>query len=155
MSVRDTIFSALVTRLEAVTVANGYATNVSSPVLRNALPQESVTIPDGYALVSVFDEGDSATISYWTSNKITLETRYVIRAAIASTRLGLVPTQRADNWMGDMRKLAYTLSATPSLLSANVRSVSMDAIQGWNVSETDALIIVPFKILYWIDQAAP
>ena len=153
MSARDTMFAALVTRLEAVTVANGYATNVSSPVLRNVLRQESVTIPDANAYVSVSDEPESAPITYWANNKITLKTRCIIRAVIASTRLGLVPTQLADNWAGDMRKLASTLSATPSLLSANVRSVAMDAIDTWNVSDSDALIVVPFKILYWIDQA--
>lgn len=154
MSVRDTIFAALVTRLEAVTPANGYNTTVTQ-VLRNTLPQESVTIPDGTALVSVIDEGDSEPLTYWSSNKMTLEARYVVRAIIATTQLGLVPTQRADNFLSDMRELAFTLSGTPSLLAANVRYVALDAFPGWNVTESDAVIAVTFKILYWIDQAAP
>lgn len=154
MSVRDTIFAALETRLLAVKTSAGYATNVAQ-VLRNALPSEQETIRDGYALVSLFDEGDSDVIQYGGSNDILIEVRYVIRAEIASTRLGLTPTQAADNWMGDMRKLVYTLNATPSLLAANVRSVEMKATVGWNVTETDAIIAIPIVILYWITQTTP
>ncbi len=154
MSVRDSIFSGLVTRLEAVKTGNGYASNVAL-VYRNALPAESVTIKDGHALVSLFDDGKSATIQKGASNRLLKEARYVIRAKIQGTRMGLTPTQLADNWDGDMEELAYNLNATPSLLHANVCAVEMDAYAGWNVSETDAIIAVPFLVLFWFDQTAP
>lgn len=156
VSVRDTIFSALATRVGAVTVANGYASAVNSPVEKNVFANDSRSVPDGEALVSLFDEGDSEVIQYGASNRILLDTRYVIHSRIKSATRGTVPTALANNWLGDMRKLAYTLNASPtSLLAANVRSVEMEAVAGWNVGEFEALIVVPFKILYWIDQATP
>lgn len=156
MSARDTIFAALITQLEAVTIANGYATTVVAPVQKNVAPQESRTIPDGQALVSLWDEGDGDVIQWAGGNDVLLETRYLIHCFIASTRQGLTPTALAGNWLGDMRKLAYTLNASPtSLISANTRSIEMMAIAGWNVTDQDALIVVPFKVLYWMDQVTP
>lgn len=154
MSARETIFANLITRVQAVTIANGYATDVVSPVDKNVLPKDSRTIPDGKAYVSIFDDGDGAPIQYGASNRILLELRFVLVTKITSTQYGLVPTALANNWMGDMRKLVYTLNATPSLLGSNCESVEAGEV-AWTVSDTDALIPFPVKILYWMDQATP
>lgn len=146
----------MITRLEAVTVANGYATDVVTPVQKNVVPQETVVIPEGDAMVSIFAGTDGPVIQYASGDEVLLQMTVMVLAAIGTTQRGLVPMEIANNWIGDMRKLAYTLNASPtSLLAANVRSVELDAIEEPSLSDTDARIVTAFKILYWIDQVTP
>lgn len=161
MSVRNTIFEALITRLGAVTVANGYATSVAvdgggHPIVLRVIPHsEKLNVPAGKAIVAITDEGEIQPIRYYPASKLLLQTKYVIHAIIGGSAMGLVPTLAGNNWIADMRKLTRTLNATPSLLSANVRSVELEYFPGENVSEMNCFVVMTMSIIYWIDQTAP
>ena len=155
MSVRSTIYDNLLARLALVTVANGYNTNVISPIAKNVLHSEVDNIKLGSARVSVLDDVDSEPIQYATANRVLLEASFVVRAQIGAVNFGLVPSTATNNFVADMHKARRLIKATPSLLHANVYTCQLAAVPGANVADDSGIVAVTFLVTYWIDESAP
>lgn len=148
MSVRGDILDTLATQLAAITVANGYNSNVEE-VLRKVKHSEELPSADPY--LTIIDNGPDEIRQYCDGNKVRAEMTVTILAQVRGTTGDTPPTAEVSQIIGDVRRLV----ASPVSLGSYVRFVEFGTIPAIFSLDQHGAAGIPLLISYWFDADSP
>lgn len=148
MSTRETILTNVATQFAAITVANGYASEVDE-VFRDAQLDDDLTTPN--PVFNIVDPGADEVKQYAAAGVIRSTMTLTIEAKVLGTAIESAQKTQIDNIVADVRKLIHS----PISLGAAVCFTELVEVSDVFVTGITATVMFVMRIDYGYDGATP